>query len=446
MAGKSATLAIRIVSDASGAAKGFNEAASRTEKFRSGVDKAAKGMAVASAALLTLAQDAYQAAAALEQSSGAIESVFGSTSDYISAKAKQAAQDVGLSANSYQELASTMGASLRNMGVSAAQLAPKTDRLIQLGADLAATYGGTTADAVSAIGSLLRGEADPIERFGVGIKAADIAARVAAQGMGDLEGEAAKAATTQAALGLLFEQTGSAAGAFAREAGTAAGQTQRATASWEDAKASLGESLLPIVSAAAMKFSEFSTFLSEHKDAVTILVPLFLAMTAAIWLLNFAMAANPITLIAIGIAAVIAVIAILLVKFKGFRDFMVGVGKAIAYPFQKLWELLQWIGDGIGEFARMTGLNELFGAPAPLAAAPAGLYGAAAAGPAPGLYGASYTGGGGRSSPAAAAAGSVVNITVTGALDPVAVGRQVDRLARKYGQVSGRTTTTGTRR
>src|SRR4051794_31268357 len=163
----SATLAIRIVSDARGAAQGFEEAESRVGRFQGTLDRASVGAGVALGGIGLLARGAFDAASAFQQSSGAIESVFGDTAAFISEHAASAAQDVGLSGNAYQELSSTMGAQLKNMGIAMGDLAPQTDALIGMGADLAATYGGTTADAVGALGSLLRGEADPIERYGI---------------------------------------------------------------------------------------------------------------------------------------------------------------------------------------------------------------------------------------------------------------------------------------
>jgi hypothetical protein len=83
------------------------------------------------------------------------------------------------------------------------------------------------------------------------VKAADVAARLQAQGLDVLKGPAKAAAEAQATLALLTEQTTSAQGAFSRESGTAAGQQQRLTAQWENAKATLGQGLLPIVTSVA---------------------------------------------------------------------------------------------------------------------------------------------------------------------------------------------------
>ena len=161
------------------------------------------------------------------------------------------------------------------MGISTDEVAGKTDELITLAADLASMYGGTTADAISAVSSLLRGERDPIEKYAVGIKQADINARLAAEGLSELEGDALKAAETQATLSLLFEQSADAVGNFARESDTAAGSTQIARAEWENAKATLGEQFLPVAVTAADWLSKIAEIVGEHPQA-------FMAAGAAI--------------------------------------------------------------------------------------------------------------------------------------------------------------------
>jgi hypothetical protein len=453
MPGKSPVLAIKIVSDATGASKGFAEAEKRTGGFQSALTKASAGMAVAGGALLVLGKQALDAASDLQQSSGAIESVFGASSKAIAAQADKAAQSVGLSKNAYQELATVMGSQLKNMGISTDQLVPKTTKLIGLGADLAATYGGTTADAVEALSSLLRGETDPIERYGVSIKAADIKARLAAEGQDKLEGAALKAATAQAVLGLISGQTGSSLGAFAREADTAAGQSQRASASWENAKASLGESLLPVVTVVAEKLAELTGWMGDNAGTVQTLAIAFGILTVATWLLNTAMYANPVTLIALAIGATILAVGILWAKFEGFRDFVSGAFTVILWPFERLWDLVTWIWDKLSRFGDFVA-GSLFGigpdaAPAVAGAAAAGgpaVFGAAAGAPLASVAVRGAASGGGVTFRSGAAAGTSsagtgnTYVTITGALDPVAVGRQVARVQRQYGRAVATTT------
>ena len=191
------------------------------------------------------------AASDLEQSVGAVESVFGDAAGTIEDFGETAAQAAGLSKREVNEMAAVLGAQLQSFGFEADEAADEVVKLQSRAADMAATFGGDTRQALEAIGALMRGERDPIERYGVAIKQSDINARLAAEGLSDLEGEAKKQAEAQAGLALLFEQTAKVEGQFARETDTAAGAQARMRAEIENAKAEIGEALLPIVSKAA---------------------------------------------------------------------------------------------------------------------------------------------------------------------------------------------------
>lgn len=189
--------------------------------------------------------DGIGLASDLEQSSGAVASVFKDQADIIINESKDAAQSVGLTRATYQKYATIVGAQLKNLGIRQSEVATKTDDLIDLGADLAAQFGGPTSQAVEALSSLLRGERDPIERYGVSLKQVDIDAKKAELGLSDLTGEADKQADVTATLALLWAQTADAQGTFARESDTYAGKQQRLLATLEEQQTRLGEALLP---------------------------------------------------------------------------------------------------------------------------------------------------------------------------------------------------------
>lgn len=196
-------------------------------------------------------------AAELEQAVGAVDAVFKDQAGAIHEWGQASAQAMGLSTKEYLEFATLVGAQLKNMGIPMDEVGERTNWLITLGADLAAQFGGSTADAVSALSSLLRGERDPIERYGVGIKQADINARLAAQGLDGLTGSAARQAEIMATLELLTEQTADAQGTFGRESETLMNQQQRLRAEFENVQAALGMQLLPVL-------TEVMTFVAEE--------------------------------------------------------------------------------------------------------------------------------------------------------------------------------------
>lgn len=190
-------------------------------------------------------------AADLEQSVGAIEAVFKSGSSQMAKWSESASTDVGLTKNEFNELGTLIGAQLKNGGTAMEDLAPKTQGLIGLGADLSSMFGGSTADAVSALSSALKGERDPIEKYGVSLKQASIDAEAASLGFEKVGGSLSDEAQQAATLSLIMKQTSDAHGNFAREGDTLAHKQQVLSAMWSDAKTQLASALLPAITAVA---------------------------------------------------------------------------------------------------------------------------------------------------------------------------------------------------
>lgn len=471
MAGKGAVLAIRIVSDAKDAAAGFDQAEARVAGFQRGLDRATVAAGVFLGGMALLGKSAEEAASRLQQSSGAIEAVFGAQATQIEAAAKGAARGVGLSSAAYEEQAAVLGALLKNMGVSQGQLAPQVQKIIGWGADLAAVYGGPAADAVAALSSALRGETDPIERYGISIKQSTVNAALAAAGLDKLTGAAATQARTQVLLNLIQQQAGPALGQWSAQLGTAAEQSQTATASWENAKAALGEGLLPVMADASDKVSGFSQFLVDNKAVMVPLIETVTGLALAIVAVNYAikayavvqgianavLTASPLGFALVIMGLVVGALVLLEQKTGLVSAAFSKVGDALFWAFDHAKEAISWVLDKVswlinnltvfGWISKLTGNGDLvnFGAagtPGPAVAA----YGAAAAlAPAPLLFGAGTAAGAGGGSTAGPGltlppAGDTINITVNGALDPVAVADQIAGLLERRDRNTGRAT------
>lgn len=197
------------------------------------------------AAIVSQIKPAIDAASDLEQQYGAIDSVFKELAPEMKTFA-QNAYGIGLSTADAARNATLLGSQLKGFGMDTAEASATTQQLINLGADLAATFGGTTSDAVASLSSLFKGEYNPIEKYGVALRKSDVSARLAAQGLDGLTGEALKTAEAQAALELVLEKTTDAQGQAAREAGTFAAQSETLTATLTNVRAEIGEKLLPI--------------------------------------------------------------------------------------------------------------------------------------------------------------------------------------------------------
>lgn len=299
MADRSVLLAVKVVTDSTQAALGLDKAAGKTGKFAGAMQKAMLPAAAVGGAILAFGKAAVDSASRTEQAMGAVESVFGKNAGTVKKWAGQAASAVGLAKSEYAELASVIGSQLKNLGLPQDQVLGKTKDLIKMGADLAATYGGTTADAVKALSAALRGETDPIEQYGISIKQADIAAQRAKDGTDKLTGSAGKAAQAQATLALMTKQSTAAHGAFARESDTAAHAQQVAAAQYENAKSALGTALLPAMAALMKSLAGVAKWAQQNSRLVQVLIGVLGGLVVAVFAINAALKVYRATLIVV---------------------------------------------------------------------------------------------------------------------------------------------------
>lgn len=366
---KSAVLAIRIIGDATSAVAAMDKAKAASMTFKEGLNKASVAAGASLAAIGAGAKVCVDAAADLQQSVGGVETVFGSSAGKMKQWSDNAAQAVGLSKNEYNEFATLVGSQLQNFGMSVDESADKTNELITLGADLSSMFGGTTADAVDALSAALKGEMDPIEKYGISLNDATLKAQAASMGLGDLYKSGDRNAKMQATLAAITAQSGKATGNFARESDTLQGQQQRMAAAFEDTKATLGEALLPILTQVAAKLAEFATWVQQNTSWLVPLIGVIAAVAAVIITLNAAMTAYSAVATVVAIAqgsvnlaflpviavilAVVAVIALLVMNWDSVK----AAGAAAAQWIADKWNaFMGWLA-GIGASLKQWGID-----------------------------------------------------------------------------------------
>ena len=109
-------------------------------------------------------------------------------------------------------------------------------------------------------------------------------------------------------------------GAAATAANTAAGKFKILKNSLDETKESIGAALLPAVEAVLPILQEFADWAQENPEAFLAIAAAIGAIALAVVALNIAMSANPFTLIAIGIAAVVTGLIVAYTKFETFRN------------------------------------------------------------------------------------------------------------------------------
>jgi hypothetical protein len=116
-----------------------------------------------------------------------------------------------------------------------------------------------------------------------------------------------------------------------------------------------GDLLLPAIDAIAPKVAAFSAWAAENPELMKKISIAFVGFTAAVIALNIALSLNPFVLMAIGIGALIGLIAAAYFRFDGFRKVVdtvfnaMKVGVALAIDnFRMLLNVVKGIFNGIG--------------------------------------------------------------------------------------------------
>lgn len=187
-------------------------------------------------------------ASTYQQASQAVEDVYGRLgADAIRAFAESGAETVGQSMNDILQSASVLGLIGKNAGLAGEDLEDFTESIITLGADLSAFANTSPEEAVQAIMASFRGEADPLEKYGVFLNDAALKQKALELGIYDGNGALSAQQRILAAYGVLMDSTTAQQGAFAGQADTLAGKQTELAAKLENTSTKIGEALLPTI-------------------------------------------------------------------------------------------------------------------------------------------------------------------------------------------------------
>lgn len=274
---------------------------------------AAVGLAQAAGAIKDFLSDSITAGSDLNETTSKTGEIFGSATDKVLEFSKTTASALGQSQQQALDGAATFGIFAKSAGLSEDASADFSTQLVTLAGDMASFNNTSPEDAINAIGSALRGEAEPIRNYGVLLDDATLKARAMSMGLiqtnvdqvkvagsrlkltqatkdlaeaqkkhGESSDEYAVAqqkvteaqqalekavqGTTDSALtpqqkvlaahAEILAQTTTAQGDFERTSGGLANQQRILTAELENTKAEIGTALLPVVTDLFKTFSE----------------------------------------------------------------------------------------------------------------------------------------------------------------------------------------------
>ena len=249
------TMKLNLLADVSQFGKSLTKADGNAKSFSSNIKGyskvAAKSFALVGAAAGLMAvkfgMDAVKAASDLSEEMSKSNVIFGKSAKAIEKFADSAATGLGLSKKQAMNATSTFAILGKAAGLTGGRLADFSKDATTLAADLGSFYNTSADEAILAIGSALRGEAEPIRKFGVLLNDASLKAKAMEMGLYDGKGALDVQAKSLAAYQVILDQTTDAQGDFNRTSDGLAGQQKIFTAAMENIKVTFGQTLLPIL-------------------------------------------------------------------------------------------------------------------------------------------------------------------------------------------------------
>ena len=256
------TMKLNLLADVDGFSKGLNLADKESQGLTSKIGKYSKAMAksfalvgaAAGAMAIKVGIESVKAASDLNEEVNKAEVVFGDTAQEIKEFAKTADRALGLTNKSALQAASTFAILGKYAGLSGRELSAFAKDSTKIAADLGSFFNTSTEDAVLAIGSALRGEAEPIRRYGVLISAASLEqaafnfeTRTGTELQRDAKNQLTEQSKVLARYQAILDQTSDAQGDFGRTSDGLANSQKILAAQVENLKASMGENLLPVM-------------------------------------------------------------------------------------------------------------------------------------------------------------------------------------------------------
>jgi hypothetical protein len=183
--------------------------------------------------------------------------LFGDAAAAAERFAEGSAEAFGISRREALEAVGVFGSLAHAMGMPQAEGVDLSVTMTKLAADMASFNNASIEETLTALQAGLRGEAEPLRRFGVLLDAATLKAKALQEGL--IENEK-KALTPQvkalAAYRLILEQTSIQQGDFTRTSDGLTNQQKMLAATFDDIKVAIGEGLLPVVTDVVTAFNE----------------------------------------------------------------------------------------------------------------------------------------------------------------------------------------------
>ena len=223
-----------------------NMSATLTRGLRTGMTAFA-GIGAAAAGFVALTKPMVDIAADVGESMSKNRVLFGEASESVAEFAKTASKNFGLSNRDALEAAGNFGALTHAMGMSGEEGAQMSLELVKLAADMASFNNADPSETLTALAAGLRGENEPLRRFGILLDAATLKTKALEMGLIENTKSALDPATKAlAAYEAIMEQSTIQQGDFERTSDGLANKQRQLAADWTNLQEQIGLALLPL--------------------------------------------------------------------------------------------------------------------------------------------------------------------------------------------------------
>lgn len=246
---------------------------------------------IVSAGIGKIVADAFKGGAELQQNLGGTSAVFGDYAKKIQDQAQTAYKTMGSSASDYMATANKMGSLFQGSGLTQQRSLELTSQAMQRAADVASVMGIDTAVAMESIAGAAKGNFTMMDNLGVSMNATTLEAYALSKGLDFTWKSASNAEKAELAMQMFFERTAQYAGNFEAEASsTISGSFGALKSSAQNLMASLvlgndiapawdgfKESISGVISAFGTLFEQsaalqqFTGWIKENEQTLTLL-------------------------------------------------------------------------------------------------------------------------------------------------------------------------------
>lgn len=317
------------------------------DKFKIGATVAVGAVAAASVAF---ADASIEKASDLNETINKASVIFGDQTKAMEKWASTASTSFGLSKAAALETAAGFGNMFSQLGFTGAASADMSQQVVKLAADLGSFNNLGTDEVIDKLEGAFRGEYDSLQALIPNINAARVSEEALAMTHKKSAKDVTEAEKAAAVLAIVQKDGAAAANDFAETSTGLANSQKILQASYEDVQASLGQKLLPIMTAVMAVGSKLIGWVANNTPLAfalagaigvlsaalmvavhweTISASAIRIATAAQWLWNAALSANPISLIIIAIAALVAAVVLLWQRNEKFRQIVTAAWNAV---------------------------------------------------------------------------------------------------------------------